>query len=98
MKALEEADTQVLGVSIDAGPSQGAYAGSIGLNFPLLSDWPDYSAAKAFGVWREDKKFPHRVTFVIDKAGVIRGVIENERDMEIHSREALRMAKELAGS
>jgi peroxiredoxin len=37
-----------------------------------------------------------RVTYVVDKDGVIRSVIESETDMEVHSREALQIAKELA--
>ena len=37
-----------------------------------------------------------RVTYVIDKEGVIRGVVESETDIEVHSREALRVVKELA--
>ena len=39
----------------------------------------------------------HRVTYVIDKKGGVRGVIESETDMEVHSRDALRIVKELAG-
>jgi peroxiredoxin len=36
------------------------------------------------------------VTYVIDKEGIIRGVIESESDMEVHAREALRILRELA--
>ena len=39
---------------------------------------------------------PSRVTYVIDKQGIIRGVIESETDMEVHAREALRIVQELA--
>jgi thioredoxin-dependent peroxiredoxin len=86
----------VLGVSVDPFPSQGAFARELEVNFPLLSDWPDYQTAKAFQVWRESPPLPMRVTYVIDKDGIIRGVIESETDMEVHSREALRIAKDLA--
>jgi peroxiredoxin Q/BCP len=85
----------VLGVSIDPGPSQGAFARELGLNFPLLSDWPRYETAKAYDVWRENMHVAARVTYVIDKRGVVRGVIESESDMDVHSREALRIVKEL---
>ena len=47
-KDFEEAGAQVLGVSIDPFPSQGAFAKSLELNFPLLSDWPRYETAKAY--------------------------------------------------
>jgi peroxiredoxin len=40
---------------------------------------------------------PARVTYVIDKAGIIRGVVESETDMEVHSREALRLVREIEG-
>ena len=95
---FEEAGAQVLGVSVDPFPSQGAYARELGLNFPLLSDWPKYDTAKAYDVWRESLNLPARVTYVIDKEGVIRGVIESETDMEVHSREALRIVRELASA
>lgn len=95
-KDFEEADAQVLGVSIDAGPSQGAFARELGLNFALLSDWPKYETAKAYDVWRDNLNIAMRVTYVIDKEGTIRGVIESESDMDVHSREALRIVKELA--
>ena len=86
----------MLGVSVDSFASQGAYAKSLELNFPLLSDWPHNATAKAYDVWREDRNLPSRVTYVIDKEGIVRGVIESERDMEVHSREALRVVRELA--
>lgn len=93
---FEEADAQVLGVSVDAFPSQGAFAKELQVTFPLLSDWPTYQTAKDYQVWRETPPLPMRVTYVIDKEGIIRGVIESETDMEVHSREALRIVKELA--
>ena len=95
-KDFEEAGAQVLGVSVDPFPSQGVFAKSLELGFPLLSDWPRYAAAKAYDVWRENMNLAARVTYVIDKEGIIRGVVESEADMEIHSREALRVVKELA--
>jgi peroxiredoxin Q/BCP len=93
---FEEAGAQVLGVSVDPFPSQGAFAKELEVTFSLLSDWPNYQTAKDYQVWRESPPLPARVTYVIDKDSVIRGVIESETDMEVHSREALRIAKELA--
>ena len=97
MEEFAEAGAQVLGVSVDPFPSQGVFAKSLELNFPLVSDWPHYATAKAYDVWQEERSLPARVTYVIDKDGVIRGVIDSERDMEVHSREALRIVWELAG-
>ena len=94
-KDFEEAGAQVLGVSVDPFPSQGAFARELELGFPLLSDWPRYETAKAYDAWRESLSLAARVTYVIDKEGVIRGVVESETDMEVHAREALRIVKEL---
>ena len=93
---FEEAGAQVLGVSVDPFPSQGAFAKQLELNFPLLSDWPRYETARAYDAWRDNLNLAARVTYVIDKQAIIRGVIESETDMELHSREALRIVKELA--
>ena len=95
-KDFEEAGAQVLGVSVDPFPSQGAFAKQLELNFPLLSDWPRYETARAYDAWRDNLNLSARVTYVIDKQGIIRGVVESETDMELHSREALRIVKELA--
>ena len=85
-----------MGVSVDAAPTQAAFARSLEVtNFPLLSDWPLYATCKAYDVWREDRHLPGRVTYVIDKLGTIRGVVESDTDMEIHSKEALQTVKGL---
>ncbi len=96
VKDFEEAGAQVLGVSVDPFPSQGAFARSMELPFPLLSDWPRYETARAYGVWRENINLAARVTYVIDRESIIRGVIESETDMDVHSKEALRIVRELA--
>jgi peroxiredoxin Q/BCP len=95
-KDFEEAGAQVLGVSVDPFPSQGAFARELEVTFPLLSDWPRYETARAYGVFRDAINIAARVTYVIDKEGIIRGVIESETDMQIHSQDALRIVKELA--
>ena len=97
LKDFEEANAQVLGVSVDSWAAQGVYARELGISFPLLSDWPRYETCKAYAIWREDAHLPARVTYVIDKGGIIRGVIESETDMEVHSREALRVVRALEG-
>ncbi len=97
LKDFEEANAKVLGVSVDPWPTQGVFAKELGLSFPLLSDWPLYETCKAYAVWLEERHLPARVTYVIDKAGTIRGVVESETDMEVHSREALRVVRELGG-
>lgn len=50
---------------------------------------PQHQVPKAFGVYDEDRETDRRVTFVIDKAGIIRHVIDDPREMERHSQESL---------
>lgn len=85
----------MLGISIDPWPSAGAFAKSLNLTFPLLSDWPNYETCQKYDAWRPDRKVAQRVTIVIDKEGVIRGRIADERDMEVHAQEALAIVQGL---
>ena len=74
---------------MDLYPAQRAFAEHCGLSFMMGSDFPRHEAPRAFGVYEEEKETNRRVTFVIDKAGVIRHVIDDPQDMERHSRESL---------
>jgi peroxiredoxin len=65
----------VLGISIDAPPSNGAFAEKIGVKFPLLSDMKR-EVTKAYGVLNEDAQFASRTTFVVDKQGKIQHIQE----------------------
>ena len=63
----------MLGISIDKPEANRAFAAKIGATFPILSD-PEKSTAKAYGVLNFTRLFAHRVTFVIDKDGVIQHI------------------------
>jgi len=95
MPEFEKASTQVLGISIDPFPSAGAFAKSLNLNFPLLSDWPRNEAARSYGVFDEQRSIARRVTFVVDRGGVIRGVVESDTDMMKHATESLRIVRQM---
>jgi len=56
-------------------------------------DYPRHTPSRAFGVYDEERETDRRVTFVIDKEGVVRHVIDEPRDMMRHSREALEVIK-----
>ena len=92
---FEAQDTKVFGSSTDAVAPQKAFADHCGLSFPLISDHPNFQMAKAFGVYDAEKMVNKRVTFVIDKKGVIRHVIEDRQDMESHGKESLEVIKRL---
>ena len=62
-----------MGISIDDPEANRKFAGSVGATFPVLSD-PEKATAKAYGVLNITHLFANRVTFVIDKDGVIRRI------------------------
>ena len=71
MQKFEDSGAKVFGVSTDNSPSQKAFAASLGLNFPLLSDFVERKVSQEF--WRVYQKMAiaGRTTFVIDKDGKI---------------------------
>lgn len=97
MPEFEKANTQVLGISIDPFPSAGAFAKSLNLNFPLLSDWPRNEASRSYDVFDEERSTARRVTFVVDREGIIRDVVESETDMMKHAAESLQAVRRLEG-
>ena len=70
LKKLEATDTQVLGVSMDSPYANKAFADSIGVTFPLLSDWGG-EVTRKYGLYVEKYKAPRRVNFLISKDGRI---------------------------
>jgi peroxiredoxin Q/BCP len=72
---FEEAHTQPLGISCDNVDSHGKFAAKYSLKQPLLADVGGVTG-KAYGTVVEGKATANRVTFVIDKTGVVRKVIE----------------------
>jgi peroxiredoxin len=67
---LEAAEVVVLGVSVDSHWSNGAFARSLGVRFPLLSDWKR-AASAAYGVLIEEAGYSRRASFLVDKQGRI---------------------------
>jgi peroxiredoxin len=71
-KKLEDADTQVVGVSVDSPFANKAFADSLNVTFPIASDWFDEGAAtKAYGLWDLKYKAARRATFLVGKDGKI---------------------------
>jgi len=70
LKKLEATDTQVLGVSMDSPFANKALADSIGVTFPLLSDWGG-EVTRKYGLYVEKYKAPRRMNFLIGKDGRI---------------------------
>jgi peroxiredoxin Q/BCP len=70
---FNSAGAQVLGISVDSAERNRKFAEETGANFPLLCD-TDKKVAKAYGVLHFTRLFANRVTFVIDKDGVIQHI------------------------
>ena len=66
--AFEQAGAVVYGISVDSHHANAAFARSLGLTFPLLSDWKRETSA-AYGVLLPDAGYSGRATFVIGKDG-----------------------------
>lgn len=73
---LNDAKAQVVGVSVDAPFSNGAFAGKFGLTFPLLSDYTR-ATTEAYGVaWPNFAGMAgyvaaNRAVFIVDEAGTV---------------------------
>lgn len=81
-------DAVVLGISGDGTDSHRAFADRWNLPYPLLSD-TDGATRKAFSVHRTLGLFPGRVTYVIDREGIIRAAVNDPLSASRHVREAL---------
>jgi len=58
---------------VDSSPANKAYAEQIGVKFPLLSDF-QRTVSKEYGIFNEKYGFANRMTFVVDKGGVIQHI------------------------
>lgn len=95
---IEAAGAAIVGVSMDSQESHRKFIADHQLNFPLLSD-REATVCKAFGVARLGGWFPpKRVTFVIDRDGVVRRVIQSELGISRHIDEALESLRAIAAA
>jgi thioredoxin-dependent peroxiredoxin len=92
-----QAGAVVIGVSSDSTESHQAFASGHRLPFVLLAD-AEGSLRKAFGVPKTLGIMPGRVTYVIDKDGVVRHVFSSQVSADRHVTEALGVVRQLAES
>jgi len=85
---------EVVGVSGDSVASHRRFAANQGLPFLLLSD-REGKVRELYGVEKTLGVFPGRVTYVIDRAGVVRHVYSSQLRVTRHSRESLAVARAL---
>jgi peroxiredoxin Q/BCP len=85
---------EVLGVSSQSVESHKSFATHHGLPFILLSD-EDNRVRQLYGVPSSMGIIPGRVTFIIDKQGIVRHIFSSQFQPEKHIEEALKILKEL---
>jgi peroxiredoxin len=86
---FQKANAQVLGISVDSYAVAGEFEAKLGLDFPLLSDFPQNRTGRDYGVFNEAFGVNNRVTVVIDRDRIVRGIYAEPRDFESHPVHAL---------
>ncbi|MCS6942876.1 MAG: peroxiredoxin [Geminocystis sp.] len=93
-QVFQEAGAEVIGISGDSPQSHRQFASKYQLPFPLLSD-ENNLVRKLYGVPNALFFLPGRVTYVIDKNGIIRHIFNSLFDVKAHVQEALKTIQSL---
>ncbi|HVN83623.1 MAG TPA: peroxiredoxin [Candidatus Binatia bacterium] len=93
-ESFKDAGAEVIGVSSDSESSHEKFASKYKLPFTLLAD-KGGSVRKQYGVPATLGLLPGRVTFVIDRGGVVRHVFNSQLQATRHVEEALNVLKRL---
>ncbi len=94
-QVFQDMGAEVIGISGDSVDSHRKFADKYQLPFILLSDSQN-TVRKQFGVPATLFVLPGRVTYVIDKEGIVRHVFNSMMDFKAHVDEALNTLKSLA--
>ena len=89
-----EAGAVVIGISSDSEARHQSFSEKHGLPFLLVSD-QDGNARRAFGVPKTMGVFPGRVTYVIDREGIVRHIFSSQFAADRHVQEALDVVRRL---
>jgi peroxiredoxin Q/BCP len=93
-EAFKDAGAEVIGISSQSQESHSIFSLRYNLPFTLLVD----EGAKVRRLYRVPSSLgmiPGRVTYVIDKEGVVRHIFSSQVDIEGHVNEALKILKTL---
>jgi len=93
-EGFKDAGAEVIGVSSQSVGSHSIFSTSFNLPSSLLSD-EDGRVRSLFGVPSSLGLIPGRVTYVIDKEGIVRHIFSSQLDPERHVEEALQILKPL---
>jgi peroxiredoxin Q/BCP len=91
---LTSLGAEVLGVSGQSIESHASFATHYGLPFLLLSD-ADNKIRELYGVPSTMGVLPGRVTYIIDKQGIVRSIFVSQTHAERHVQEATKALKEI---
>jgi peroxiredoxin Q/BCP len=91
---LTSLGAEVIGISSQSVESHRSFATHHGLPFILLSDGEN-KVRQLYGVHSTMGIVPGRVTYIIDKKGVVRHVFSSQTQAEKHVEEAIKTLKEL---
>jgi len=94
-EVFKEAGAVVVGISSDSAESHQKFAAHHRLPFILLSDVGG-SVRKLFGVPSTLGLLPGRVTYIIDKKGIIRNIFSSQFNATKHVDEALKVLQDLS--
>ncbi len=94
-EVFKDAGAEVVGISGDSAASHDQFARKYSLPFVLLSDSGN-KTRKAFGVPKTLGLLPGRVTYVVDKDGVVQHVFNSQIAATKHVDEALDVVKRLS--
>jgi peroxiredoxin Q/BCP len=93
-EVFKEMGVEVVGVSSDSVESHSDFASRCDLPFTLLSD-PGGKVRKLYGVPSTLGVLPGRVTYVIDKHGVVRHIFNSQFNPAKHVEEAITVLKSI---
>ncbi|TRU69542.1 MAG: peroxiredoxin [Microcystis viridis Mv_BB_P_19951000_S69] len=91
-EVFTDAGAEVIGISADSPQSHQQFAQKYNLPFTLLSD-SDNRVRKLFGVPATLFVIPGRVTYIIDKEGIVRHIFDSMLDFKAHVTESLNTIK-----
>lgn len=87
-ESILEMGAEVIGVSSDTTKSHEGFARECGAKFPLLSD-RDGKVRDAYGAKSSFGMIPGRVTYVIDREGIVRHAFSSQMRPKQHVSEAV---------
>ena len=88
-EVFTDAGAEVIGVSADTSQSHQQFANKYKLPFTLLSD-TENKVRQLYGVPATLFVLPGRVTYVIDKQGIVRHIFDSMLNFKAHVEEALK--------